>query len=76
MSVTAVAPGDFSPLLVSRNAAAKLLGLCVRSVDWLISSHRLPSTKIGRRTMIPTRALREFAASGTAEDIRRKRKPK
>lgn len=65
-------PGDFSPLLVSRNAASRLLGLCIRSVDWLISDNRLPSVRVGKRVMVPTSGLLKFAASGTAADIRRK----
>ena len=58
------------PLLMSRAAAARALSITTRSVDHLIKSERLPSVRIGARTMIPTAGLIEFAAKGTNERIR------
>ena len=64
-------PGAMSPLLVSRRDAARLLGLCQRSIDLLAKDGRLPSIKIGDRKMFRTGDLVNFAEVGCAEDIRK-----
>lgn len=48
-------------LLFSRREVASLLNLSERSVDYLISSGRLPSTKKGRRRLVSRDALECFA---------------
>ena len=58
------------PLLVSRGRAAALLGLSQRSVDLLIASGRLASTRAGKRVLVPLGAVREFAQKGSSERIR------
>jgi excisionase family DNA binding protein len=54
----AAAPGR---LLVSKREAATLLGICLRSVDYLIANKELPCRRIGKRVLVPYRALVEFA---------------
>jgi excisionase family DNA binding protein len=49
------------PLLVSKRDAAELLSLCVRTIDNLIATKRLPSRRIGKRVLIPYAALVHFA---------------
>lgn len=44
--------------LVSREEAAEILSLSVRSVDYLLASKELPFRKIGTRTMIPSSAIK------------------
>jgi excisionase family DNA binding protein len=49
------------PLLVSRHAAAELLGVCLRTLDKFIAFKMLPSRRVGRRVLIPHSALLAFA---------------
>jgi hypothetical protein len=51
---------ETKPLVTSRKGASVELGICVRSVDNLIKNGELTSVVIGRRRMIPTRALESF----------------
>jgi hypothetical protein len=48
------------PLVASRKDTSVQLGICVRSVDNLIKSGQLVSVVIGRRRMIPVRAIESF----------------
>ncbi len=50
-----------TPLLVSKRDAAALLSLCVRTVDNLIATKKLPARRVGRRVLIPYAALVQFA---------------
>lgn len=50
-----------APLLVSKRDAAALLSLCVRTVDNLIATKKLPARRVGRRILIPYAALVQFA---------------
>lgn len=49
------------PLLVSRDASAELLGVCLRTLDKFIATKALPSRRVGRRVLIPHSALVAFA---------------
>lgn len=64
-------PGEVMPLLVSRRDAAKLLGLCMRSIDLLSKDGRLPSVLIGDRRLFRTADIARFAETGTPENIRK-----
>lgn len=57
---TATVPLD-AKLLVSREEAAEIVSLSIRSIDYLLASKELPFRKIGTRTMIPLSALQAFA---------------
>ena len=48
-------------LLLSKREAAAMLGLCVRTIEKLISLNELPSRRIGRRCLIEKKALEQFA---------------
>ena len=48
-------------LLLSKREAAAMLGLCVRTVEKLITLKELPSRRIGRRRLIEKAALERFA---------------
>jgi excisionase family DNA binding protein len=61
-------PSD-SKLLVSREEAAAMVSLSVRSIDYLLASKELPFRKIGTRTMIPVSALQNFARMHHPERI-------
>lgn len=56
-------------LLVSREEAAEVLSLSIRSIDYLLASKELPFRKIGTRTMIPLSALQSFARMHHPERI-------
>ncbi len=50
-------------LLFSKKAAAEMLDLSVRTLDYLLASGELEYRKIGRKVLIPSLALTRFAAS-------------
>lgn len=52
---------QIEPILVDKKSSALALGVCVRTIENLINSKQLPARKVGRRTLIPYRALLEFA---------------
>jgi excisionase family DNA binding protein len=49
------------PILVSKKEAARVLSVSLRTVDNLIASKELAVRRLGRRCLIPRRALEEFA---------------
>jgi excisionase family DNA binding protein len=53
------------PLLLSKNEAAKVLGVSVRTIENLLRRCDLPSVPIGRRRMIPVNALTVFVRRRT-----------
>ena len=52
---------DTDRILITRKEAARLLSLSLRSLDNLIFYKELPTRRVGRRVLIPRRALEEFA---------------
>ena len=48
-------------LLVPRQDAACILSISLRTLDYLIARGELPARRLGRRVLIPRRALEEFA---------------
>jgi excisionase family DNA binding protein len=50
-----------TPLLVGKKDAARLLGLCLRTVENLIKNGKLPAKRIGRRVLINRECLERFA---------------
>lgn len=62
--------GSVTPLLVSRKEAARLLNLCQKSVDLLLSDGRLTPTHVGGRVMVSMATLSAFAAAGCLTRIR------
>jgi excisionase family DNA binding protein len=57
-------------LLYSRRDAAEALSLSVRSVDYLITSGRLSTRRIGGKILIPASAVRRFAREDHPELVR------
>jgi excisionase family DNA binding protein len=57
--------GKREPLLVSKRHAAEALSVSLRTIDNLISSKRLISITLGKRRLIPYRALANLARTGT-----------
>ena len=57
-------------LLYSRQNAAEALSLSVRSIDYLITTRRLPMRRVGGKVMIPAGAIRRFADSDHPERLR------
>jgi len=52
---------ELDPILLSRAKAAFLLGVSIRSVDYLISKNELPARRIGRRVLVPYSSLLAWA---------------
>ncbi len=48
------------PLLVSKKEAATLLGVCLRTVDYLLAGKELACVRIGKRVMIKYSSLVAF----------------
>jgi excisionase family DNA binding protein len=64
MSAHIEAPNEpLTPLLVNRETAASLLAVSLRTIDYLITAGKLPTKKMGRRTLVPYVSLAEFAGS-------------
>lgn len=57
-------------LLYSRRNAAEALSLSVRSIDYLITTRRLPMRRVGGKIMIPASAILRFANSDHPERLR------
>ena len=57
-------------LLYSKRDAAEALSLSVRSIDYLITTRRLPMRRVGGKVMIPATALRRFAREYHPERVR------
>lgn len=56
-------------LLVSRIEAAQLLSISERGVDYLISTNRLPTRRIGGRVLISVAELRKYVRGDHPEAI-------
>jgi excisionase family DNA binding protein len=59
-------------ILVTRTDAAKLLSLSLRSLDYLIARRELPARRVGRRVLIPRRALEDFALRDHVRALRQR----
>ncbi len=57
-------------ILYSKQGAAEALSLCVRSIDYLITTQRLPMRRVGGKVMIPAAAVRRFAREDHPERVR------
>lgn len=51
-------------LLVARREAAVVLGVCLRTVDYLIARGELPVRRVGRRVLVPRSELEKFVRRG------------
>ena len=59
---TATMPMD-ARLLVSRKAAAEMLTVSIRKVDYMIADGRMLTRRIDNRVLIPIEEIRKFAES-------------
>jgi len=50
-------------ILVSKREAARLLGVSVTSVDYLIRQRELVSRRLGRRTLVSVESMRDYASA-------------
>jgi excisionase family DNA binding protein len=60
-SSTLINERRLEPINVSKKDSSILLGVCLRTIDNLIATKRLPCRRIGRRVLIPYAALVAFA---------------
>lgn len=54
-------------VLVSRKAAAAMLSISIRGVDYMIAAKRLSTRRIANRVLIPVDEIRKFARSDHPE---------
>jgi hypothetical protein len=59
-------------LLYSRRDAAEALSLSIRSVDYLITTRRLSTRRIGGKILIPARDIQRFAREDHPDAVRPK----
>jgi len=59
---------ELQPMLVSKKEAARLLGVCLRTVDCLIERGELRPKKIGRRVLLQYEDLQQFV-EGDVKDF-------
>jgi excisionase family DNA binding protein len=67
---TDLIPTVLARLLYPKVEAAILLGISERSIDYLISSRRLKTKRIGGRNLVPADELRRFVRADHPEHIR------
>ena len=56
-----IAATPTEPLLYTRQAAAQMLSISVRSLDYMIANKAITPRRIGSRILIPTTELRRVA---------------
>jgi hypothetical protein len=61
---------DVEKLLYSRRDTALALSLSIRSIDYLITTGRLSSRRIGGKILIPASAVRRFAREDHPDLVR------
>jgi hypothetical protein len=57
-------------LLYSRRDTAEALSLSIRSIDYLITTGRLPTRRVGGKILIPASAVRRFAREDHPDSVR------
>ena len=57
-------------LLYSRRDTAEALSLSIRSIDYLITTGRLPARRVGGKILIPASAVRRFAREDHPDSVR------
>jgi hypothetical protein len=57
-------------LLYSRRNTAEALSLSIRSIDYLITSGRLPARRVRGKILIPASAVRRFAREDHPDSVR------
>jgi hypothetical protein len=57
------------PLLYHRSKAACMLGISVRSLDYLIANKKIRSQKIAKRVLIHEKELQRFARANHHEPL-------
>jgi len=58
-------------LLLSKQEAAHMLGLSIRSLEHLVSRGEIPTRRIGKRVLILRSAIESFAKTDNPENIQR-----
>jgi len=58
------------PLAVSKREAARLLGICTRTLENYISLKLIRAVRVGRRVLIPMRSVHEVVSKGISSGRR------
>jgi hypothetical protein len=54
----------------SRRDTAEALSLSIRSIDYLITTGRLPTRRVGGKILVPASAVRRFAREDDPDSVR------
>lgn len=57
---TVVAESEVGTIALSKQDAARMLGISLRTIDRLIALKELPVRRLGRRVLIPRTSLEHF----------------
>lgn len=60
-----------SPILISKASAAGMLGISVRSIDYLIAGKKLETKRLGRRVLVVFTSLKRLGQIGNVEPLYR-----
>jgi hypothetical protein len=69
MSRIGVPSASVTPYLLNRRAAASMLSISVRGLDYLIAGGRLKTRRIGGRVLVATEELQRFAGADRYEPM-------
>jgi len=56
-------------ILLSKKEAANALSVSIRSLEYLIARRELPTRRVGRRVLIPSSAVEQFARRDHTEPL-------
>jgi excisionase family DNA binding protein len=57
------------PILFSKRQAADALGISLRTIDNLIATRQLKVARIGKRVLIPRKAVEQFARGERTQSV-------
>lgn len=70
MDTTRTTPQDTAPrLLYDRKEAARQLSISVRSIDYMVTSRKIATRRIGSRVLIPHSELVRLATSADLRSV-------
>lgn len=70
MTLTRTTPQDTAPrLLYDRKEAARQLSISVRSIDYMVTSRKIATRRIGSRVLIPHSELVRLATSADLRSV-------
>lgn len=66
---------SMAPILIAVSDAARVLGLSASTISTLAANGEIPSLRVGRRVLLPVKALEDWIEGRLAQDAERSRAP-